>query len=106
MSGVRGAGVIEPQAGAIEYSIDRYRRRLPLVRDAARSQGQGLRRRPAKARSVPRLDLPPAGLRLGRRALLSQGDDQAAAPPAVLHFGRGAVGSAETDRTVFSETFR
>jgi len=24
VSGVRGAGVIEPQAGAIEYSIDRY----------------------------------------------------------------------------------
>jgi hypothetical protein len=26
VSGVRGAGVIEPQAGAIEYSIDRYGR--------------------------------------------------------------------------------
>ena len=24
MSGVRGAGVIEPRAGAVEYSIDRY----------------------------------------------------------------------------------
>ena len=91
VSGVRGAGVIEPRAGAIEYSIDRYRRRLQNLRDAAGPQGPGLRRCLPRREALPGLDLSPAGLRLARRALFPQGDDQAAAPSAVLYFGRGAV---------------
>ncbi len=92
VSGVRGAGVIEPRAGAIEYSIDRYRRRLPVVRDAAGSQGQSLRRPPAKAEKRCRAwTYRRPGYGIARRALLPQGDDQAAAPPAVLHFGRRAI---------------
>ena len=45
VSGVRGAGVIEPRSEPIEFGIDRYRRRLPQLRAAARPDRQELRRR-------------------------------------------------------------
>jgi hypothetical protein len=82
VSGVRGAGVVEPRA---------LRRRLSLVRNDARCQRQSLRGGVPKRAALPGLDVSPARLwrRLG--ALLSQGCDQAAAASAVLHFRRGAV---------------
>ena len=91
MSGVRGAGVIEPRRGPIEYSIDRiggdYRNfEVPPDAAGARLQG-GLRRR----EQMPRLDLCAARLYRRIRALLSQGQDHAPAPQAVLHFRGGAV---------------
>ena len=91
VSGVRGAGVVEPRRGPIEYSIDRfggdYRNFEVPRRSGRRTLQDGLRRR----QPLPRLDLCAARLYRGGRALLPQGQDHAAAPQAVLHFGRGAV---------------
>ena len=91
VSGVRGAGVIEPRRGPVEFGIDRrggdFRNFDTALRsERARLQG-GLRGREA----LPRLDL--CAARLYRRfgALLSQEQDPAPAPQAVLHFRRGAL---------------
>ena len=62
ISGVRGAGVVEPRSGAIETSIDRFGgdyRNFELKSERRRRDLQGsLRRR----QQMPRLDLRAAGL--------------------------------------------
>ena len=90
VSGVRGAGVIEPRAGAIEYSIDRFGgdyktfEMPPDFRGQACADAcQGEKRCRAWTYRRPG--------RLARRALFPQGNDQAAATSAVLYFGRGAL---------------
>ena len=79
VSGVRGAGVVEPRNDAIETSIDRFGgdyRNFDLkgARRRRRLQG-GLHRR----QQVPGLDLCPAGLCRQGRALLPEKRHQAAA---------------------------
>ncbi len=91
VSGVRGAGVIEPQAGATEYSIDRYGGDYRWFETPAEFHGEGLRRGLPVREQMPGLDLSPAGLWRGGRTVFSQRDDQAAAAAAVLHLGRGAL---------------
>ena len=91
VSGVRGAGVIEPRRGAVEFSIDRLRRRLSLSSKRPRRLGRGLQGGVRGREQMPRLDLCAARLHQAVPALLSKGQDHAPAPQAVLHFGRGAV---------------
>ena len=91
VSGVRGAGVIEPRARRARIFDRSGRRRLPVLRNAARRQSQGLRRGVSGRIALPRLDLSAGGLWHLDRALLPQGRDQAAAPPALLHFGGGEI---------------
>jgi hypothetical protein len=67
------------------------RRRLSVLRDRTRPAGQTLRSSVPGRASLPRLDLPAAGLRYCSCTLLPQGSDQAAAPAAVLYFRRGAL---------------
>ena len=91
VSGVRGAGVIEPRLAKSNIRIDRAGGDYRSFDINARPARQSLRGRLRSRAALPRLDLPAAGLRHGRRALLSEGHDQAAAPQAVLHFRRGAI---------------
>ena len=91
VSGVRGAGVIEPRSGAIEFSIDRFGGDYRNFDTPPDADGRGLQGGLRRREPLPRLDLCPARLHQHERALLSQGQDQAAAPQAVLHFGRRAL---------------
>ena len=91
VSGVRGAGVIEPRKGPIEYSIDRLGgdyRNLEVATDPRRAMQGSVR----GGEQMPRLDLCAARLHWAGGALLSQGQDYASAPQAVLYFGGGAIG--------------
>ncbi len=91
VSGVRGAGVIEPRGGPVEYSIDRYGgdlRNLELPPELDRQCVQG---RVRGRQQMPRMDLPAARLRGAGGALLPQESSEAATPAAVLHFGGRAV---------------
>ncbi len=107
VSGVRGAGVIEPQAGATEYSIDRYGGDYRSFETPADPTGKACAEACQSEKQVPGLDLSPAGLWLGGRALFPQRDDQAAAAPAMLHFRRGALEhDPEKNRPLFSEKIR
>ena len=73
VSGVRGAGVIEPRTGALEYRDRPLRRRLPQVRDRVRSDRQILRSGLRGRQSLPRLHLCAAGLWRRIGTLLSEG---------------------------------
>ena len=90
VSGVRGAGVIEPRRGGRIFDRP-LRRRLSQFRDRARSRGRCLQRRLRRRQALPRLDLCAARLRRARRALLFEGQDHPAAPQAVLYFGSGEI---------------
>ena len=91
VSGVRGSGVIEPRKGPVEYSIDRlggdYRNLDVRGRFSRRHMQGGVR----GGQPMPCLDLCAAGLHQSHSALLSQGQDHAAAAQAVLHFGCRAL---------------
>ncbi|MGY4256394.1 hypothetical protein ACVI1L_003462 [Bradyrhizobium sp. USDA 4516] len=91
VSGVRGAGVVEPRNGAIETSIDRLGARLQEFRAEEQRRRRGLPGRLHRRQQVPRLDLRPARLCRPRRALLPEERDQAAAPQGGVHVGRGAL---------------
>ena len=91
VSGVRGAGVVEPRNGTIETSIDRFGgdyRNFELKSERRRRCLQGgLHRR----QQMPRLDLCAAGLCRQGSALLPEKGHQAAAPQGRVYVGRGAV---------------
>ena len=91
VSGVRGGRVIEPLLGQFEYSIDRAGGDYRSFELADDPDGKACAAACQAEFTLPRLDLPAAGLRLDGAALLPQRDDQAAAPPAMLHFRRSAV---------------
>ena len=66
-------------------------RRLSQFRRCDRFGRRGLQGGLRGGEQMPRLDLCAAGLHFADGALLSQGQDHAAAAKAVLHFGRGAL---------------
>ena len=98
VSGVRGAGVIEPRSGPIEYSIDRLRRRLPQFRHRRPTAGAACKAACEAENRCRAWTYVRPGYIGRRRALLSQGQDHAAAAQAVLHFGRRAVADASVHR--------
>ena len=86
VSGVRGAGVIEPRSDPIEFGIDRYGgdfRNLELrpIRPARAAPP------PAPGRRNAGLDLCPARLCGHLGHLLSQGSGDQPATPSLLHLG-------------------
>ena len=91
VSGVRGAGVTEPQAAATEYAIDRYGGDYRSFETPADASGKACADACQGENKLPRLDLSPARLRHANGALLSERHDQAAAAAALLRFRRGAV---------------
>ena len=91
VSGVRGAGVIEPRKGPLEFSIDRVGGDYRYFEVAADPTGATCKTACEDENKLPRLDLCAARLHHAVPALLSERQDQAAAPQAVLHFGGGEV---------------
>ncbi len=91
VSGVRGAGVVEPRNTAIETSIDRFGgdyKNFELERARRRRRLQGrLHRRQA----MPRLDLRAPRLCRQGCALFPEERHQAAAAQGGVYVGRGAV---------------
>ena len=100
VSGVRGAGVIEPRARRGRIFDRPRRRRLPVVRYSGRPARQGLRGRVQSRQPLPRLDVSAAGLRHRCRAVLSEGHDQAAAPQSVLRLRRRAMRRGRETRKI------
>ena len=100
VSGVRGAGVIEPRNGADRIFHRPLRRRLPQFRHRRPTPKARPARRPARPRTAaaPGPMCGPAIISV-TRALLSQGQAQAAAAQAVLHFGRGALAASPAQCT-------
>ena len=91
ISGIRGAGVIEPRGGPLEYSIDRFGgdyRNFDLQPDPTASACKAACEAELE---MPRLDLSPPRLRRPGSPLFSEESGQGAATPPVLHFGRGEV---------------
>ena len=82
VSGVRGAGVIEPRSKSIEYSTDRYGGDYRHFDTAAEREWRGLQGGVRGRQQVPRLDLSAAGLFRAKSfgALLSEKSRHAAAP--------------------------
>ncbi len=78
VSGVRGAGVIEPRRGGIEYSASTASAAtIAISRLPPDAGGRALQGRLRGRQPLPRLDLCAARLYRRVRALLSQGQDQA-----------------------------
>ena len=99
ISGVRGAGVIEPRQGVVEYSIDRYGGdfRISIWRAIRPARPASS---PARARraAAPRLMCGPATC-CPRRAAISRTASRGRAQ-AVLHLGRGALARASAGTAV------
>ena len=100
VSGVRGAGVIEPREDGIEYSIDRlggdYRNfDTPMEAAGAPCKAACEADNHCRAWTYVR-----PGYIERFRALLSQEQIHAPAPQAVLHFGRRALRRAQKQRLV------
>ena len=91
VSGVRGAGVVEPRNDA-DRNLDRpLRRRLQEFRSQERRRRRRLQGRLRRRQQMPRLDLCPAGLCRQGSALLPEERHQAAAAEGGVYLGRGAV---------------
>ena len=91
VSGVRGAGVIEPRRGRHRIFHRPLRRRLSQLRSRDRRGRGGMQVGLRGRRPLPRLHLCAARLYRRLGALLSQEQADAPAPQAVLHFGRGEI---------------
>ena len=94
VSGVRGAGVIAPRRGPVEFAVDRIGGDYKNMELAPDPTGMSCKAACEADNPLPRLELPASRLRRPGRALLPQGQGDVAAPAAVLHLGRGAVDSA------------
>ena len=91
VSGVRGAGVVEPQQQR-DRNLDRpLRRRLQEFRPQERRRRRRLQGGLHRRQQMPRLDLCAAGLCRQGRALLPEKRHQAAAAQGGVYVGRGAV---------------
>ena len=95
MSGVRGAGVIEPRRGPIEFSIDRIGGDYRNFEVAANPTGAACKAACEAENKCRAWTYVRAGYITPFAALLSEGQDHPAAAQAVLHFGRGAIALIE-----------
>ena len=91
VSGVRGAGVIEPRLGELEYSIDRVGGDYRSFETTPDPQGKPCADACQAETRCRAWTYRRPGYGTTGSALLPQRDDQAAAPPALLYFGGGAV---------------
>ena len=102
VSGVRGAGVVEPRNDAIETSIDRFGGDYQQFRTQEQRRRRRLQGRLRRRQQMPGLDLCAAGLCRQGRALLSEKGNQAAAAQGRVYFGRGAVASTSRQRSAMT----
>ncbi len=93
VSGVRGAGVVEPRNGNTETSIDRFGGDYRSFRSQEQRRRRRLQGRLRRRQQMPRLDLCAARLCRQGGALLPEERHQAAAAQAGVYLGRGAVGA-------------
>ena len=91
VSGVRGAGVVEPRNGAIETSIDRFGGDYRNFELKSGEGDEACKAACTERQQMPGLDLCAAGLCRQGSALLPEKGNQAAAAQARIYLGRGAV---------------
>ncbi len=88
VSGIRGAALLEPRRGALEFAIDRYGGDYKSIDISADATGDAC----AKACEADNKCRAFTYLRPGygnpRRAMLSEGSHHQATPQTLLHFGR------------------
>ena len=91
VSGVRGAGVVEPRNNTVETSIDRFGGDYKNFELKAARRRRCLQGRLHRRQQVPRLDLRAPRLCRQGRALLPEERHQAAAAQGGVYVRRGAV---------------
>ena len=90
-SGVRGAGVIEPKTGAVEFGFDRFGGDLRHFETATDASGKSLSARMRSRSQLPRLDVCAARVCRHLGGLLSQEPHHPSAAQALLHFRGGQM---------------
>ena len=91
ISGVRGAGVVEPRNGAVETSIDRAGGDYRNFGLKSGEGDEGLQGGLHRGQQMPGLDLCAAGICRQGSALFPEKGNKAAAAQARIYLGRGAV---------------